>query len=56
MTGDVTYHKMAFFWGKGRNGKSTWVEAVAGVAGEYSMTIEFDTFLEQSGKRKGSGK
>lgn len=53
-TGDTTYHKMAFFWGKGRNGKSTWVEAFAGLLGEYSLVIKFDTFLEQSNKRKGS--
>lgn len=53
-TGDITYHKMAFFWGKGRNGKSTWVDAVASLLGEYSMTIKFDTFLEQSNKRKGA--
>lgn len=52
-TGDTTYHKMAFFWGKGRNGKSTWVEALAHVLGEYSQTIEFDSFLEQASKRKG---
>lgn len=53
-TGDIGYHKMAFFWGKGRNGKSTWVDAVASLLGEYAQTIKFDTFLEQASKRKGS--
>lgn len=53
-TGDISYHKMAFFWGKGRNGKSTWVEAIASLLGEYAQTIKFDTFLEQASKRKGS--
>lgn len=53
-TGDVSYHKMAFFWGKGRNGKSTWVEAVASLLGEYAQVIKFDTFLEQAAKRKGA--
>lgn len=52
-TGDITYHKMAFFWGKGRNGKSTWVDTVASILGEYSMVIKFDSFLEQASKRKG---
>jgi putative DNA primase/helicase len=52
-TGDIDYHKMVFFWGKGRNGKSTWVEAIAALLGEYAQTIKFDTFLEQASKRKG---
>lgn len=52
-TGDISYHKMAFFWGKGRNGKSTWVDTVASILGEYSMVIKFDSFLEQASKRKG---
>lgn len=52
-TGDITYHKMAFFWGKGRNGKSTWVDTVASLLGEYAMVIKFDSFLEQASKRKG---
>lgn len=53
-TADISYHKMAFFWGKGRNGKSTWVEAIASLLGDYALTIKFDTFLEQSNKRGGS--
>lgn len=52
-TGDIGYHKMAFFWGKGRNGKSTWVEAIAALLGEYAQSIKFDSFLEQASKRKG---
>lgn len=52
-TGDISYHKMAFFWGKGRNGKSTWVEIMAWMLGEYSMVIKFDSFIEQAAKRKG---
>lgn len=53
-TGDVSYHKMAFFYGKGRNGKSTWVDTIAWILGDYSATIKFDSFLEQANKRKGS--
>jgi putative DNA primase/helicase len=45
---------MAFFWGKGRNGKSTWVDVVATILGDYAMTIGFDTFLDQANKKKGS--
>lgn len=53
-TGDISHHKMAFFWGKGRNGKSTWVDVLATIYGDYSMTIGFDTFLDQANKKKGS--
>lgn len=53
-TGDIGYHKMAFFYGMGRNGKSTWTDLVAHILGDYSQVIKFDTFLEQSNKRKGS--
>jgi putative DNA primase/helicase len=53
-TGDIGYHKMAFFYGMGRNGKSTWTDLIAYILGDYSQVIKFDTFLEQSNKRKGS--
>ncbi|MCK0533415.1 phage/plasmid primase, P4 family [Sphingobium agri] len=53
-TGDIGYHKMAFFYGMGRNGKSTWTDIIAHILGDYSQVIKFDTFLEQSNKRKGS--
>jgi phage/plasmid primase, P4 family, C-terminal domain len=53
-TGDIGYHKMAFFYGMGRNGKSTWTDLIAHILGDYSQVIKFDTFLEQSNKRKGS--
>lgn len=52
-TGDTSYHKMVFAYGKGRNGKSTWTEQIAFILGEYAQTIEFDSFLEQASKRKG---
>lgn len=52
-TGDTSYHKMVFAYGKGRNGKSTWTEQIAFILGEYTQTIEFDSFLEQASKRKG---
>lgn len=52
-TGDTSWHKMVFAYGKGRNGKSTWTEQVAFILGEYAQTIEFDSFLEQASKRKG---
>ncbi len=53
-TGDISHHKMAFFWGKGRNGKSTLVDTIATIYGDYAMTIGFDTFLDQANKKKGS--
>lgn len=53
-TGDISDHAMAFFHGQGRNGKSTWVDSIAWMLGDYAMTIKFDTFLVQ-GKQQSAG-
>jgi P4 family phage/plasmid primase-like protien len=52
LTGDISEQKMAFFYGQGRNGKGTWVEAVAHIAGDYAGSIEVESLLD-NGKRRG---
>jgi phage/plasmid-associated DNA primase len=47
LTGDITEQKLAFFHGKGRNGKSTLVDQWGHVAGDYGGSVAIETFLEQ---------
>lgn len=54
LTGDVSEQKLVFFWGKGKNGKSTLVDAWATVAGDYGDTLPIETFLDQ-GRGRNAG-
>jgi putative DNA primase/helicase len=54
LTGDVSEQKLAFFYGKGGNGKSVLIDAVSYVAGDYGETIPIETFLDQ-GKARNAG-
>ncbi|MGX7896878.1 DNA primase family protein [Tsuneonella sp. HG222] len=53
LTGDIGEQKLAFFYGGGSNGKGTWVEAVAHLAGDYAGSIPIESFLENGTKRRG---
>jgi putative DNA primase/helicase len=53
MTGDVTEQLLAFFYGKGGNGKSLLVDLWSMVAGDYGETVPIETFLEQNKQRSG---
>ncbi len=53
LTGDITEQKLAFFYGSGRNGKGTAVEAVAHLAGDYAGSIPIESFLDNGSKRRG---
>lgn len=53
LTGDATEHKMAVFWGNGRNGKGTLIETVAEIAGDYADSVPIETFLASSVQRSG---
>lgn len=53
LTGDVTEHKLVFFHGQGRNGKGTWVEAVAHLAGDYAGSIGIESLIDSGGQRRG---
>jgi len=53
LTGDIGEQKLAFFYGSGRNGKGTAVEAVAHLAGDYAGSIPIESFLDNGIKRRG---
>ena len=53
LTGDISEQKLAFFHGKGRNGKSTLVDAWSNIAGDYGGSVAIETFLDQGRGRKG---
>jgi P4 family phage/plasmid primase-like protien len=52
LTGNIGEQKLAFFYGQGRNGKGTWVEAIAYVAGDYAGSLPIESLLD-NGKRRG---
>jgi putative DNA primase/helicase len=52
-TGDIGEQKLAFFHGKGRNGKSTLVDQWSFIAGDYGGSVPIETFLDQGRGRKG---
>ena len=54
ITGDISEQKIAQFEGQGANGKSTLLEVVARVLGDYAVTTPIETFLHQD-KKSGSG-
>jgi putative DNA primase/helicase len=52
LTGFTGEQKLAFFYGGGSNGKGTWVETIARIAGDYAGTIKIESLMDQ-GKRSG---
>jgi len=54
LTGDTSEQRLVFFYGKGKNGKSTLVDTWALVAGDYSETVPIETFLD-SGRARNAG-
>lgn len=53
-TGDAGEQKLVFFWGKGKNGKSTLVDAWSHLLGDYAETVPIETFLDQ-GRGRNAG-
>lgn len=53
MTGDIGEQKLAFFYGKGRNGKGVTVETWANIAGDYAGSIPIESFMTGGGQRRG---
>ncbi len=45
--------RLSFWYGTGRNGKSTLIDAWAHVMGDYSQTIPIESFLDQGRSRRG---
>lgn len=50
-TGEVREHSVDFWWGGGCNGKSTTVEALRAVLGDYATTIPTTVLLATKGDR-----
>ncbi|MEH3046492.1 phage/plasmid primase, P4 family [Sphingomonas adhaesiva] len=53
LTGDIGEQKLAFFHGKGRNGKSTLVDLWGHLTGDYGGSVAIETLLDQGKGRKG---
>nr|AWL93065.1 hypothetical protein CIT37_13275 [Bradyrhizobium ottawaense] len=53
LTGDTSEQKLLFFWGKGRNGKTTLVEAWASIYGDYACSLAVETFMDNGRGRSG---
>lgn len=54
LTGDTSEQRLVFLYGKGKNGKSTLVDAWGAVAGDYGETVPIETFLNQ-GRGRNAG-
>lgn len=46
LTGDTREECLFLLWGKGRNGKGTFIKTVAGVLGDYAGTADFSAFIQ----------
>jgi putative DNA primase/helicase len=53
LTGNISEEVLAIFYGGGANGKSTWLETVAHVVGDYAGSSSIETFVEHKHKRRG---
>jgi putative DNA primase/helicase len=45
LTGVTTEHVMFFCWGTGANGKSVFINTLAGIWGDYAVTAPMETFV-----------
>lgn len=51
LTGLTSEQKLFFFFGSGANGKSTWLDTLASVLGDYAYSSPIDTFTEARSDR-----
>ncbi|MDM7255195.1 MAG: phage/plasmid primase, P4 family, partial [Paracoccus sp. (in: a-proteobacteria)] len=51
LTGDTREHALMFIYGDGGNGKSVFLNTVAGILGDYSTTAGMDTFTASQHER-----
>jgi len=49
LTGNISEQVLFFLYGTGANGKSTFLEVIRMMMGEYAQQADFNTFLQQSG-------
>lgn len=50
-TGRVDEQIFAYFWGEGRNGKGTFINALFNVAGSYAKAAQMETFMASDRER-----
>jgi putative DNA primase/helicase len=50
LTGDIGEHCFFFCYGRGRNGKSTFLEVLRDMLGDYAQQADFATFLARRGE------
>jgi putative DNA primase/helicase len=55
LTGDTSESIVAMFWGGGSNGKSTLIDIIDYILGDYAMTTPFGTVLQSDKGSKGGG-
>ena len=51
LTGHTSEHALFFLYGTGANGKSVFVNTLAGIMGDYAVTAPMDTFTESRNER-----
>lgn len=54
LTGSIREHKFFLFWGGGRNGKSTLINVIRHVLGDYGIATPVMTFMAQAMAKGGS--
>lgn len=50
LVGVLSEHVLLFLWGSGANGKSTFVNTLTGILGDYAAVAPMDVFTEQPGQ------
>lgn len=51
LTGSIQEHAFVFLYGTGANGKTTFVQTILGIMGEYALTTGMETFAETKTER-----
>jgi putative DNA primase/helicase len=51
ISGDTSEQKMFILFGSGANGKSTFLNTIAYILGDYAMTAQTETFMKQQGDK-----
>ena len=49
LTGDMSEQTLSFVWGQSTTGKTTFIEAIAGMFGSYSVEAAMETFVASGG-------
>ena len=51
LSGDTSEHALGFLYGTGANGKTTFVQCLLGILGQYAITAPIETFAETRSER-----